>query len=264
VVVDARFDVDLRNDTANQLTVTLTNRGEGTAYRLRMVSRSNVPALHGLRLSFGRLRPGESRTRRARVVLPRDNTEDEAVVVLGFEEAHGDGPAQASVRAPVLPAIDPAVLRIECRVEGLSGSPPRVDAGTKLRLGCDVRNDGSTAHGVRLHLAYPGRKDAVDPPAFDLPGKTTVHVTVALDVPRQAAIDSQLTVAVSVVDDLGVRADTSVPLAIASPKLCPDGRITREQFLEKRTALRSKHDAGLISDADYKRYEDELIGCLTL
>jgi hypothetical protein len=264
VVAEARFDGELRNDTANQLTVTLTNRGTAAGYRVRLVTRSNIPALHGLRLTFGRLRPGESRTRRARVVLPRDNPEDEAVVVLGFEEAHGNVPPQTSVRARVLPAIDPAVLRVECHPEGLQGSPPRVDAGATLRLGCDVRNDGSAAHGVRLHVGYPGRKGGVEPPAFDLDAKSTNHVTVGVGVPREAAIDSQLVLEITVVDDLGARASTTVQLAIATPKLCPDGRITREQFLEKRTALRKKHDAGLISDADYKHYEDELIGCLTL
>jgi hypothetical protein len=264
VVGEAHFVGDARNGSANELIVTLTNEGFGAAYRVRMVTRSNIPALHGLRLSFGRLRPGEAKTRRARIVLPRDNPEDEAVIVLAFEEAHGHAPEQGSVRAKVLPAIDPAVLAISCRFDGLQGDPPRVDAGTTVHLSCDVRNEGSTAHGVRMHVVYPGQKRAMDVPPFDLAGKDSTRVNIAMDVPREAAIDSELTVQVTLVDDLGVHASTTVPLGIASPKICPNGRITREQFLDKRAALRKKHDAGLISDEDYKRYEDELVGCMAL
>jgi hypothetical protein len=67
-----------------------------------------------------------------------------------------------------------------------------------------------------------------------------------------------------VVDDLGVHAGTTVPLGIASARLCPEGRLSRKAYLEKRAALRKKHDAGLISDDDLKRYEDQLVGCMEL
>jgi hypothetical protein len=252
----------MHNGAANELVLTLANQGEGAAYRLRVVTRSNIPALHGLRFSYGRLRPGESKTRRARIQVPRENSEAEAVVVLVFEEASGRGPEQTSVRAKVLPAVDRAVLALACRFEGVSGEPPRADAGATVHLGCDVRNDGSATHGVILRVVYPGQKRSIQLLPFDLDAKQTTHMRVAMSVPREAAIDSALAVQVSVVDDQGVRADTTVSVAIASPKICPDGRITREQFLEKRAALRKKHDAGLVNDADYQHYEDELIGCM--
>jgi hypothetical protein len=162
----------------------------------------------------------------------------------------------------VLPAIDTAVLVLSCHFDGLQGDPPRVDAGATVHLGCEVRNDGSAAHGARMHVAYPGRKQPIDLPPFDLGGKQSTRVNIALSVPREAAIDSELDVEVSIVDDLGVSASTTVKLAIASPTLCPDGRITREQFVDKRASLRKKRDAGLISDDDYKRYEEQLIGCI--
>jgi hypothetical protein len=262
VIGEARFTSDPRNGAASELVVTLQNQGFGAAYRLRMVTRSNVPALHGLRLSFGRLRPGESRTRRIHVELPRDNPEREAIVALAFEEAHGLGPEQTTLHARVLPAIESARLAVACHFGG-QGNPPRVDAGTQVTLVCDVSNAGSPAHGVRLRVVYPGASP-IDVPPFDLTARQSKPVNVAIDVPAAAAIDSELVFEVSVVDDLGVHAGTTVPLGIASARLCPEGRLSRKAYLEKRAALRKKHDAGLISDDDLKRYEDQLVGCMEL
>jgi hypothetical protein len=51
-----------------------------------------------------------------------------------------------------------------------------------------------------------------------------------------------------------VHAETSVLLAIEKPKLCPEGRISRARFEQKRRALQKKLDAGLITAEDYARY----------
>jgi hypothetical protein len=75
-------------------------------------------------------------------------------------------------------------------------------------------------------------------------------------------MDSKLTVHIDVVDGAGAHAQAILHLEVARPQLCPEGRITRERFLEKRTELRKKLDAGLISKDDYDRYEAELVRCM--
>jgi hypothetical protein len=226
------------------------------------VSRSNVPALHDIHLSFGRIRPGETKTRRAHFELPRASDEPEALVVLDVDEAHRYTPPQTSMRYPLKKAVDLAVLALDCHFLDLTGDKPRVDAGTTVHVTCNVHNDGSAARGVAIHAGFEGGAPGIDARSFDLAGDRTTRVDLALDVPRDASIDAPLTLRIDAVDASGVRAQAILHLEVARPQLCPGGRITRERFVEKRTELRRKLDAGLISKEDYDRYEAELVGCM--
>ncbi len=263
VVNDVHFESELRNGTRSELVVTVTNQGAGAAYRLVGGARSNLPALHGLRFSFGRLKPGQSKTRRTVVTVPRANNEAQALVVLAFEEAHRYTPAQTSTRFPVRPAVDQAVLAMTCSLDGLTGDRPRVDAGMTVHVTCVVRNEGAAARGIRLHAKVAENPTVLFSEPFDLGADRSFSATLPLEVPRDAKLDSLLRVKLWAGDDAsGVQADVVLTLEIARPQICPGGKISRARFDEKRTELRRKLDAGLISKEDFERYEAELVGCM--
>ena len=262
VVSDVRFSSELRNGTTNDIQVSVTNKGKGDAYRLSAIAHSPVTALHGLRFSFGRLRAGETKTRRAHFELPRNNDETEALIVLDFVEAHRYAPPQFSRRYPLHQASNLAVFALDCHFDDLAGAVPRVDAGTTLHVGCVVRNDGSPARAVQVRASYVERPYSVDAPVFELGSDRASRVTLPLEVPRDATMDAKLTIHIDVADASGAHAQAVLHLEVARPQLCPEGNISHQRFLEKRAELRRKLDAGLISKDDYDRYEAELVGCM--
>jgi hypothetical protein len=266
-VVSLRTDDDLRNGTSGQLVATVHNKGAGAAYRLIATTRSNIPALSGLQLSFGRLAPGESKTRRLRVELPRTNGEDEALVVLLFHEAHRFAPTQVSARFPVKPAVDVAQLAITCQFLDLAAGPgdprPLVDAGQTANLSCEVKNEGAPVADLRVVATVSGPQGHVTSAPFSLGTGRAHKVLLAIDVPQDAAIDSELSL---VVETAGGKdapiARTRLVALVSRPQICPDGQLTREEFARKRDELRRKLDAGLITKAEYQKYEAELVACL--
>ena len=254
---------ELRNGTAAELVLTVANTGSGTAYRVIARTRSNIPALHGLQFSFGKLEPHEAKTRRVKVELPRDNDENQALIVLAFEEAHQFAPEPISRRFPVKPATIAARLAMGCRVLGQDTPRPAVDAGQVLAVECTVRNDGSRATGVRVAATLTGVPRPVESEAFELDTSKQNTITLALQVPRGAALDSQLALTLRVRHDGSKHfQEVVLPLVVARPRICPHGKLTREAFTKKRAELRGTLDAGLISQDEYDRYEAELVGCL--
>ncbi len=264
VVQDFHNESELRNGGASVLTLTVVNNGEGAAYRVFATTRSNVPALHGLQFSFGRLQPREAKTRRVKVVLPRDNDETEALVVLVFDEAHQFAPESSSRRFAVRPAVDAPQLSMTCKLAGSDAPRPHVDAGQAVHVACEVRNDGPKAHNVKVSARLSGDSTPVTAAPFDLDSGKQTSVALALRVPRSAALDSELTLTVhaSAGAGAGSESQVSLPLVVARPKICPDGKLTREQFAKKRAELRKKYEAQLISKEDLDAYETELVGCL--
>jgi len=63
-VVGMRMVEGLRNGTSGVMEVTVRNKGAGAAYRLVAITSSNIDALHRRQISFGRLLPNETKTRR--------------------------------------------------------------------------------------------------------------------------------------------------------------------------------------------------------
>jgi hypothetical protein len=59
-----------------------------------------------------------------------------------------------------------------------------------------------------------------------------------------------------------VHADATLALEVARPQICPDGKISRAKFQARRAELRRKLDAKLINQAEFDRYETELVGCM--
>jgi hypothetical protein len=51
-------------------------------------------------------------------------------------------------------------------------------------------------------------------------------------------------------------------MLVGRPQICPDGKLTREKFATKRSDLRRKLAAGLITEAELEKYEADLVACL--
>jgi hypothetical protein len=172
-----------------------------------------------------------------------------------------------NARFPVLPAVDVAQLTIACKLPDLATGPrdprPLVDAGQTTNLSCEVRNDGAPVTEVRVVATIEGREAHVTSTPFSLGTGKTHQVLLAIDVPQDAAIDSELGLVVETAGgkDAAV-ARTRLVALVARPQICPDGKLSREEFARKRDELRRKLGAGLITKAEYQKYEAELVACL--
>jgi hypothetical protein len=264
-VLDFKVDDELRAGSSAYVILSVKNQGKGSAYRLIATTRSDVPALHRLQFSFGRLDPGEIKQRRVLVTLPRVNEYSEAVVVVDFHEAHRFTPEPHRAHFAVHRAFDMPSLSLSCRVVGQENEVrPMVDAGDTVKLTCEVRNQGAPARGVRVTAALGGRAGEVSSSAIDVGAERAGTASLLLDVPKDASIDSELSV--NLVATSGgadqVTARTQLLLVVARPNLCPGGKLTREQLKAKGAELRRKMDAGLITKAEYDKYYEELVGCL--
>lgn len=91
----------LRAGKAHRLQLTIKNEGQGTAYRVVARTRSGIPALHKLQLSFGILRRGEDKTRVATVEVPSAVTHDSALVLVLVGDAH-NGHVSHRQRFPIV------------------------------------------------------------------------------------------------------------------------------------------------------------------
>jgi hypothetical protein len=150
-----------------------------------------------------------------------------------------------------------------CKLAG-DGSPrPRVDAGQILRVVCEVRNDGPRARGVKV-TARLGDNPPVAAAPFDLDSEKSTSVSLALQVPKAAVLDSELTLNVhaSAGGGSGAEVDVTLALLVSRPKICPEGKLSRDKFNTKRIALRKKLDEGLISQEEHDKYYAELVECL--
>jgi hypothetical protein len=254
---------ELRNGGAARLRLTVKNGGQGAAYLVSVTTRSNVTALHGLRFSFGKLEPGQSKVREVAVALPTDNDEMQAVVVLAFDEAHQFVPEPVTRRFAVLPAVSTPRLRIACQLMGGTGDRPHVDAGQILHVQCTVRNEGARARDVRVWADLAGRPANSSPAPFDLDTSRFQALSFTLVVPREATLDSELALTVRVrhADSKAVESEV-ITLVIARPAICPDGKLTRAQFETKRAELKRTLAEGIITQEEYDRYEEQLVGCL--
>jgi len=264
-VVEFGVEGELRNGMAGELVLTARNvgGGGGDAYRLTATTRSNIKALHGLQFSFGHLAPGTSKTRRVHVDLPRGNDEERAVVVLIFSEAHRFTPDAFTGRFTVGRAVDLARLAMTCKLEGDSSQHPMVDAGTTVRVSCDVRNDGGATKGVRVRAALGRSPAKVTSAPFDLGIGRAHTVSLAIELPKDAAIDSELVVSFEAFGGKDcVPTSAQLTLAVARPRICPNGPLTREDYAKRIAELQRKLDAGLITTAEFDKYEAELTACL--
>jgi hypothetical protein len=93
--------------TTAVLRVAVENRGGGTAIDLRAITRSSVPALHGLGLVFSNVQPRTSRTRTVEVAVPAALADTEVTIVLEWLEQRGHTPPETTARFAVSRPVCP-------------------------------------------------------------------------------------------------------------------------------------------------------------
>lgn len=242
------------------LELSVQNRGQGPAYRVHANIRSSLDELHGLQFSFGKIDPGATAVRRARVELAENIEETSAMLVLVFSEANGFAPANFSRRFPVRVVATAPRLAVSCRP---ASGDTTVDAGEIVRLRCEVKNEGGRmATDVTTHATVGGQRASSR--ATHIAPRDAETVDVPIRIPTGAAIDQQLVIEVVAAEPAvgGQRATTRVAVTIRRPRVCPSGKLTRAEYRSKRAELERARTAGDLTADEFDRYDAELVGCL--
>jgi hypothetical protein len=241
------------------LELRVTNRGQGPAYRVYATLRSSVASLQGLQFSFGRIEPGATVSRSQRIELPENTEEDTAMLVVVFHEANGFSPANFSHRFPVRVVAGAPRLSITCAT---ADGNLEVDAGEVVRLRCVIKNEGGRAANQVTTLAVVGTQRVQSRPVI-ISSRASETIELPLRIPTHVGIDQQLAIAVTASEPAGgQRAGTTVAVTIRRPRLCPSGKLTREEYRTKRASLERARAAGDLTADEFDRYDAELVGCL--
>jgi cytoskeletal protein CcmA (bactofilin family) len=261
----AAFEVSegaLRVGGEATLEVRIANRGPGTAYRVVATTRSSITSLHGLRLSFGTIKPGSDKLRKLRVTVPASETSSDTMLVLVVGEGNGFVPRNVSHRMPIQAIAVPVVLALKCSIAGRSAARPELDAGDNLVLHCTVGNAGASATKIALETSV-ARAAPTRSAALDLAAGAQVSFDVPVAISRDLALDSTVEIAVTAHDTVfGGTERASVVGIVRKPKVCTAGQLTGAQYRSKITELRAAVVAGDLTQAQLDRYDAELVACL--
>jgi hypothetical protein len=245
------------------LVVRIANRGPGTAYRVVATTRSSIEALHGRRLSFGAIKPGADKIRTLQVTLPAAETAHDTMLVLALSEGNGAAPHNASRRIPIDSSTAAPVLAMRCAIVGHEGARPELDAGHNLTVRCQVENTGNAdARQVNLDAAIGDAAQGHSAPQ-PVPARGRATIDVAITVPRGLPINAPVEIAITAHDRASPRsARATVVGVVRKPRLCEPGQLTRAQYQAKIAELRTAVTAGDITQAQFDRYDAELVACL--
>jgi hypothetical protein len=247
---------------ATTLTVRVANKGEGDAYRVRVLTRSSVPSLHDKTLSFGHIAPGAEKTRSLTVHVPLTENAADTMLVLSFSEANGFVPHDVSRRVAIRPTVDAPVLAAACTIVDHDPARPELDAGEHIDVRCSVDNHGPSAAVVVVGVAV-GRDPAVASQPKQIAANGSQVYDVPVVVPRGLALDSTVEIAAQASDLRYHRtADATIVGVVHRPKLCMPGQLTRAEYEAKIAELRKTLEAGDLTQAEFDRYDAELVGCL--
>jgi hypothetical protein len=260
------FEVEgqtLRAGEASALVVRIANHGKGTAYRVVATTRSSIEALHDRRLSFGAIKPGEDKVRTLQVKLPASATEHDTMLVLAVSEANGADPRNVSHRFAIAPSTAAPALAVECTVQDNKPERPELEPGQRLMLRCRVDDTGNAdAKQVELEISVAGGPPARSPPqAIAASGHQAFDVSVT--VPRNLPINAPVEIAITARDRASSRSTRmAITGVVRKPRLCEPGQLTRAQYQAKIAELRAAVAAGDITQAQFDRYDAELVACL--
>jgi hypothetical protein len=245
------------------LVVRIANRGPGTAYRVVATTRSSIEALHGRRLLFGAIKPGTDKVRKLQVTLPASETAHDTMLVLALSEGNGAAPRNASRRILIEPSTAAPVLAVRCAIVGHEAARPDLDAGQNLMVRCQVENTGNAeAKQVNLDAAIGDASQGHSAPQ-PVPAAGRATIDVAITVPRGLPINAPVEIAITARDGASSRsARASVVGVVRKPRLCEPGQLTRAQYQDKIADLRASVTAGDITQAQFDRYDAELVACL--
>jgi hypothetical protein len=252
----------LRCGLESTLMVGVANRGDGPAYRVVVTIRSSLASLHTRLLTFGILRPGMSKVRTLRVTIPPSETSADTMLVLVVTEANGFNPANVSRRVKILPPANTPNLGMRCAFAERFEALPAFDAGQSVVLKCIVNNTGNTVATVKLEATIARDPAVVSRIQTVAVGGRSVF-EIPLIVPRDLKLDSTIEIVVVAHDTVYLRiARTTLAAVVRKPKMCEPGQLTRQQYDAKIAELRAALTAGDLTQAQFDRYDAELVTCL--
>ena len=211
----------------------------------------------------GAIKPGADKVHKRQATLPASETAHDTMLVLALSEGNGAAPRNASRRIPIEPSTAAPVLAMRCAIVGHEAARPDLDAGQNLMVRCQVENTGNAeARQVNLDAAIgDGAQGHSAPQPVPAAGRATIDV--AITVPRGLPINAPVEIAITARDRASSRsARATVVGVVRKPRLCEPGQLTRAQYQAKIAELRSAVTAGDITQAQFDRYDAELVACL--
>jgi hypothetical protein len=249
--------------TPGALLVKIANRGSGIAYRVVATTRSSIDGLHGHRLSFGAIKPGADKTRSIELTVPVTEAARDTMLVLAVTEGNGHAPPNVSQRVVIAPFLGAPVLSMRCGVADRDVTRPDLDAGKPVILRCNVNNAGNAAaQQVELEVTVGGSVAGRSAPK-SIAMSARVALDVLVTVPRTLPIDALVEMAITARDrPSGRTARAAVVGVVRRPKLCMPGQLTRAEYQDKVADLRTALSAKALTQAEFDRYDAELVSCL--
>jgi uncharacterized repeat protein (TIGR01451 family) len=254
----------LHTGDPSTLVVRIANRGTGTAYRVTATTRSSIAVLHGRRLSFGAIKPGADKVRKLNLTIPPSETGPDTMLVLVLSEGNGVVPANVSRRIPLAPSVAAPMLAVRCSIVGHSTERHLdLDAGQELGLRCAVKNTGTAAATqVRVEASIAGGVPTVSASRAVATGGDAVF-DLAMTVPRELPIDAPVEIAITARDGPSSRsARAAVVGVVRKPRLCVAGQLTLAQYRAKLADLRAAVASSELTQAQFDKYDAELVTCL--
>ena len=242
------------------IVVRIMNHGRGTAHHVVATIRSSIDAVDDQRLDFEWIGPDSKESREVHVSVPASEIAPDAMLLLRVSEAHGFAPPDFSQRVPIVAAKP--ILSTHCAIIGTVAGHVEVEAGQAISLHCLVQNTGSTAAKVQLEASLKGGAVVTSPLWDILAGK---HITIDLPVtiPLGLPLDSTVDISITAQDQRSSSiARTQVSGVVRKRRLCTPGQLTRDQFKAHLADLRAALAAKGLTQAQFDRYEAELLACL--
>jgi hypothetical protein len=245
-----------------RIVVQIANRGQGIAYRVIATTRSSIASLDRQQLSFGRIRPGQTKVRSLRVKIPASETAPDTMLVLALREGNGFVPNDVSRRFPIAPDRIASALHMQCAITGHAGPRPELNAGERLLLRCLVDNAEKVPARIELTTVRKGAAP-VRSSEREVQGGGQIAFDVPLVLATDLAIDSTVEIAVTARDTVSSdTVQTTLVGVVRKPNACVSGRLTRDQYQAKIAELRAAVADGALTTEQLDRYDAELISCL--
>lgn len=133
---------------ANRIVLSVTNRGPDAAYKVVEHLKSSSTALHGLQLSFGRVKRGETKTKTKDIATVGENDELNPTVVAAVTSSNAAF-ASASGRIRLTKRVRAVPLQLSCASLDKESAP-----GQRLRIQCESTNPSEDmVRGVSYQVA---------------------------------------------------------------------------------------------------------------
>lgn len=245
-------------DDTNHVVVSVTNRGPAPAYRVVARLQSKAKQLQGIKLSFGRIDPAETKKRVKMVAITSDVAKSEPTLEVEVTSSNTP-PVSASN------TIRAKAKHVVIMPPGLScgSSDKQILPGQRIRVECEASNTGETPmHGGTCELVIGQGAPQTAQCPLDLPQ----HDKRSFELERTVPLDAKpgrLMVSVTMTEPDQPPVTQEIALEVLEPRqLCKQGELTIEGFRKQQARLRELLTAGRITKEEFNEYLAEWWSCV--